>query len=347
MPKKKKKKNVVYKYNYYDEMGKRRCKSFSAPTMTEAKQLSEEWEINRSKTHVSSMTVSEAVKAYIDMQEPVLSPSTVRAYRSIEKHRIPQIDIPLNDLSAQTAQVWINRLVMEDLSPKTVRNCFALLTAAVHLKDKTIDLTDVKLPQPQRYIGHTPSDEEIQKLIDYAKNTGKRDLYIAILLAAFGPLRRSEVCALTDQDVNGNEITINKSIVKDDLGVWHIKAPKTRQSARIVSYPDFVIAEIKDIKGPLVNCDPDQLHHRFRRAIKYSKSVPFRFHDLRHYGASIMHALGVPDIYIMQRGGWSTDYVMKRVYINAMDEEKKKQTDIINSHFSNLKQNSEANKHIS
>lgn len=328
-----KKKSVVYKYNYYDSAGTRRCKSFTAPTMTQARLKAAQWEIDHPQRSSDSTPIYDAVEAYIEMQTPVLSPSTVRAYKSILKHRIPAIgDIKLKDIGADTVQNWINGMVFDKLSPKTVRNCYALLMASIHAKDRRIVL-DVKLPQPERYIGHTPSDDEVKAILKYAKQTGRRDLYIAILLAAFGPLRRSEVCALTSDDVRGNEIAVSKDVVKDDLGMWHVKTTKTQKSTRVISYPDFVIDEIKGIKGQLVSCNPDQLHMRFRRALQASGSPHFRFHDLRHYGASIMHALGVPDIYIMERGGWSTDYVMKRVYINAMDEEKRRQTDKINSHF--------------
>jgi len=45
----------------------------------------------------------------------------------------------------------------------------------------------------------------------------------------------------------------------------------------------------------------------------------FRFHDLRHYQASILHAMGVPDKYIMERGGWKTDSTLKNIYQHTMD----------------------------
>ena len=50
-----------------------------------------------------------------------------------------------------------------------------------------------------------------------------------------------------------------------------------------------------------------------------------------------MHAIGVPDQYIMQRGGWTSDNVMKAVYRNVIDLEKEKQTKKINDHFRSLK----------
>jgi integrase len=58
-----------------------------------------------------------------------------------------------------------------------------------------------------------------------------------------------------------------------------------------------------------------------------------RFHDLRHYAASIAHSLGVPDKIIQDRGGWSDDRVMKAVYRNTMKEYSDKFTDMLNEHF--------------
>lgn len=46
-----------------------------------------------------------------------------------------------------------------------------------------------------------------------------------------------------------------------------------------------------------------------------------------------MHTIGVPDQYILQRGGWASDNVMKEVYRNAVDIEAVRQTKKINRHF--------------
>lgn len=54
---------------------------------------------------------------------------------------------------------------------------------------------------------------------------------------------------------------------------------------------------------------------------------------LRHYSCSIMHALGVPDQYIMARGGWATDGVMKRVHRDTIDGQTQKFNSRIFAHF--------------
>lgn len=163
------------------------------------------------------------------------------------------------------------------------------------------------------------------------------ELYLAVLLAAFGPLRRGELCALESSDVHDNYITVNKCMVKDSDGIWHVQPrPKTDASFRTVDFPEFVIEHIHQKEGRIFDCNPDNITNRFHRTIQRNNLSPFRFHDLRHYAASIMHAIGVPDQYIMQRGGWATDGIMKSVYRDAIDEQTVKMNRLINKHFSSL-----------
>jgi hypothetical protein len=49
-----------------------------------------------------------------------------------------------------------------------------------------------------------------------------------------------------------------------------------------------------------------------------------------------MHALNVLDAYIIQRGGWETDTVTKRVYRHALTEKSTSTDRQVNSHFSGL-----------
>ena len=118
---------------------------------------------------------------------------------------------------------------------------------------------------------------------------------------------------------------------------WYIRQPKTYSGYREIEFPDFVVDKMKGIRGRIINATPTRITGDFIREINKTDIPRFRFHDLRHYAASIMHAIGVPDQYILQRGGWSSDTVMKTVYRNVIDVEKAKQDRKINAHFEGMK----------
>lgn len=52
--------------------------------------------------------------------------------------------------------------------------------------------------------------------------------------------------------------------------------------------------------------------------------------------ATIQHAIGIPDAYIMQRGGWGNDAVLKNVYRHVMEEKEKEMNKKANDYFSAL-----------
>ena len=293
-------------------------------------------EFAANKTRISSThsyTVKEALEQYMQVKGPVLSPSTFRLYKSYQRNYFSSLEfIKLRDLTNEEAQIWVTQL-SADHAPKTVRNIYGLLTAVIDLYAPHIRLK-VKLPERIKPDLYVPSDEDVKALLNHVRG---KELEIAILLAAFGPLRRGEICALTDQDIHGNRVIINKAMVQNADNEWVIKTPKTYSSNREIEFPSFVISRISGIEGRIVKATPTQITHRFRRALKFTH-LPntFRFHDLRHYAASIMHAIGIPDQYIMQRGGWATDSMMKSVYRGTIDEQSRRMTHKILNHFENL-----------
>lgn len=324
----------VQVYDYTDVNGKKHYKSFTAPTKKQAQAFAAEWKANRDQKGPEDLTVHDAVGKYLDVKKSVLSPSTVRGYEGLQRNYFSD-DFgrrKLNELTSPIIQLWVSTLSAK-LSPKTVRNAYALLTASLDMfyPDFHVQAT---LPAKKRPELYCPSDEDVKKLLKHIKGT---ELEIAVLLAAFGPLRRGEICALEDTDIHGNTITVNKSMVQGPDGAWVIKQPKTYGSYRDVEFPDFVIERISGINGRIIKATPSRITGRFIKAIESTDIPRFRFHDLRHYSASIMHAIGVPDQYILQRGGWISDSVMKSVYRNVIDLEAAKQNKKINEHFKDMK----------
>lgn len=298
----------------------------------EAEAMAAEYAFNKDRMLRSDYTLKEAIDNYIDSKRNILSPTSVRGYETLARNAyVELLDKKTKKLNQVMIQEWVNTYSINH-SPKTVCNAHGFLASVLSVYEPSLRL-NTKLPAPKPKDLYTPSDADIKALLQHIQGT---ELEKAVLLAAFGTLRRGEICALTDADITGNVIRINKSMVRSDTGGFVIKAPKTTSSYRDVEYPAFVIEKFEGIKGRLVRLYPEDISKFFGQTLKDAGLPHFRFHDLRHYSASIMHAIGIPDQYIMARGGWKTDRVLKQVYRNVISDEQKKFTEQINSHFTSM-----------
>lgn len=316
---------------YKDANGKVHRPSFTAPTKAEALRMA----LAAEKKKAEPMTVYEAAQRYIDIREAVISPSTYRGYEGILRTQIKGSiigDVPLEDITQAKIQAWVSELTVNH-SPKSVQNSYGFLSAA--LKTYAPDLVlRIKLPQRRRPKLYTPTTSDINLLLDMSKG---KELHKAILLGAVGMMRRGEIAALTaeDLDFKKNTISITKAQVKTYEGTHVIKAPKTESSNRVIVMPKEVMRLLPK-KGKTVDLNVTQISSQFQKLVKKSGLPNIRFHDLRHYAASIAasSSVGASVEAIKARGGWSGDSMMKRVYINQIGDEVDKDTAAINNYFS-------------
>lgn len=315
------------------ENGKPKYKSFTAPTRREAEAKAATYTLDRKDRENGKITVKEAIDRYIESKEGVLSPSTLRQYKAMANRDLKSLwNISLESLTQEMVQHEISRESKKH-SPKSVRNMHGLLSAALKMfaPDITLHTTLPQKIKPQ-YI--TPSEDDVKRLIELTKDT---KMEIPILLAATGSLRRSEVSALTGEDVTDLGITVSKAMVQDDKGTWVIKQPKTSAGYRFVPLPPQVIQKLKSCgDGPITSLNPEQITKGLHRVLKSNNLPLFRFHDLRHYYASALHALGVPDKYIMLYGGWESENVLHGIYEHTLPEKRKSTQSIVVDHFESI-----------
>jgi integrase family protein len=322
-------------YDYTDEKGKRHYKSFTAKTKKEAEYLATTYKIDNNSNNQSNLNIilKEAMQNYCSMKSNVLSPTTLVNYKRLINNAYENyLSLPINKFSAELIQKWVNEYSI-GRSPKTVRNAYGFLYVVLKACTPNLHIA-ITLPQKIKPRLYVPTDDNIKAILNYYKEND-RDMLVAVYLAAFGTLRRSEVCALTAVDIDGNTLHINKALVYSDKADWAVKTTKTTSSTRDIDMPDYIIKELP-ISGRLVNLNPNQITHRFAKTLKTLNIQSFRFHDLRHYAASMMHALGVPDVYIMQRGGWSSDATLKNIYRGVMNDYKEKFTNKVFEHLENM-----------
>lgn len=323
-----------------DANGKRIYESFTANTKREANALAaaraRELEVHGYvQRHPTEMTVGEAIDRYIDERNAVLQPKTIREYKGIRRNYLQQLmDVRLKSLTASDVQ----RAVNEDskrVSPKTIRNAYALFSSALAAVEPSLTFA-INFPQKQKQKITIPTDEQLIEL--FARIRGHR-VELPVIISATCGLRRGEICALNlseDIDYNNCTITVNKAISQNDDGEWVIKPPKTESSYRTVECPKWVVdklAEARDSGYTWMN--PDFVSTRFRKYCD-QLGINIRFHDLRHYYASLMASLNVPDIYAMARMGHSTPNMLKNVYQHIRDEKDKEVTAALNSHFESM-----------
>lgn len=313
--------------------GKKSYKSFTAPTKREAEFLAAEFAAKkkRSAALLADRTLADAYARYIEIKANTLSPTTVREYQhSAQRDFRELMPLRLSRITQEAVQSAVN-VMSATHSPKSVRNAHGLLSAVLRMFAPDIRL-NTRMPQPKRSDIYVPSDEDIEKLLRVIEG---QEIEKAVLLAAFGSLRRSECCALTEEDIKGNVVSVTKAMVWTKDRIWDIKPPKSKAGYRDVTLPEFVIRKLvpKEQGSRIVSLVPTSVTNYFAKTLKRAGLHHFRFHDLRHYQASILHAMGVPDKYIMARGGWKTDSTLKNIYQHEMSDKRRQVEDDICKRF--------------
>jgi integrase len=265
--------------------------------------------------------------------------STESGYGSVIRAQlVPRIGtVRLSDLRLEYLQQAVSGMIEDENSVKSIHNAVTLLrtmlvggsgASAQRLgligSDPTIGL---ELPALETREIIPPSPEQVWKLIDAAREIDGTSHGLTFI-GAFTGLRRNEALALQFADVDwfNSELRVRHAISKrkgtDGAHKWQwwLGPPKSKKSVRRISLTESVIKMLADLKslapkgdgfvfpsaaGEFI--DPDKFDAEIWSAVSARAEMPgTRFHDLRHFFASQLIALGETPAHIRDQMGHSS-----------------------------------------
>lgn len=324
----------------FDEKGKRIVKSFTADTEWEAIRMAEQFKLTHEERPDKNVTVVRAMEMYITNRENVIEKTTIRNYRQIAKYCFKCIhETKITTLRTVDVQRAVN-LESARVSPKYVKNAFGFLKSVLKMYEVDIKLDNIQLPKLVKQEKELPSFETV---FDVVKGT---EIELPCLLSSWLSLRIGEVVGLQfqDIDVKMHTLKVRRTIIQTENGCEVRESCKTEKSVRTLALPDYLFQLVMAIPHRedtehIVELTRKAVYSRFKRMMRKNGYPELTYHDLRHLNASVMLMLGVPDKYAMERGGWSTDHILKSVYQQTFTDERKRVDSVIDEYFNGIIQN--------
>ena len=281
----------------------------------------------------SDMTLGTWILQYLSVfAKSKVREKTVLNYANTAAHINETLaDVELQKLSPIAVQSYINNADMTDgMKDRLVKLlCRASKKAiATGLIEKDF-MTGVEVLKPEPKEVEIFSPEElniIMETIDSDARLRRHHLLISVAIAS--GCRMGEILALTPQDLDGDAIKINKSLVEVN-GVAKLQPPKTKAGYRRIPLPKNIMAElyqaayalkdgeiIRNAKGN--PCLTTNIEKTWKRILKKA-GIPYRkFHCLRHTHASMLLAAGVPILEVAKRLGHSRPSHTLNLYGHAI-----------------------------
>ena len=298
----------------------------------EAELMAREYQLGRKRRKEQGKTVGECADEYIAMKKNILSPATIAGYEKERRNSLADLcEIHLAELSATMIQAHFNKLSLTK-SAKTVHNAHGLLVSVLKVYAPEIQL-HTTLPKVQKRIKQLPPVKDVLAAIIGT------EIELPCLLAMWCSLRMSEIRGAKKTDIVDGVLTVRDTVVT--VNGEHIEkhSTKTIESTRQIMLPERVIRLIEALppeQDYLTLLSGQAIYKRFVRLLEANALPPMTFHDLRHMNASIMLALGIPDKYAMERGGWSSDHIMKQVYQHTFSAERQAADAKIDDYFNTV-----------
>ena len=280
-------------------------------------------------TPIPTVTFAEYAEEWLQGR-PDLAVRTVELYGwLLRRHVTPTFgDVPLDGISSAAVRLWHAGIAREH--PTTAAKAYRLVSSIMRtaLVDELIAKTPCQVrgaaveKAPERPIATMAEVEQLAEAMP-------RQLRVAVLLAAWCQLRRSEVRGLRrkDVDVTAGTLSVTKTRTTTMSGTTVVKAPKTKAGRRTVAVPGPTLTALTCHLAAYAGDRPDDLvvdvtdralGVAWRRARLAAGRPDLHFHDLRHSGLTWSAATGASVAELMRRAGHASQSAALR-YQHATD----------------------------
>ncbi len=332
------------------------------------------------EVNIGSLTCAEIMEKWYSGHCSGLAASTRAKYSdnmdNLDRYFIAAL--PVKKLNTAKFNLLLDQL-MEKVSVRTALDYteplrLSMAWATVEGIIPVNPLTNIQLPKIKKRKQVILTDSDVEDLVAAADSSARRchEYRIPLLLALYGGLRREECAALRWEsiDFDHDRITISEAIVMTPDGKEHLKDPKTELSARTLSMPKFVMAELeKEYTKFLSRRDEYILRHNpshrvcvtstgdpyscksyihpLKRLIKEINAqreaagilrMPYAsFHDLRHTHAAMLIRRNIQQKIISERLGHASIKITMDLYGYLMPGLQDAVADVFNQEHPQLK----------
>lgn len=303
----------------------------------------------------SPVTVSDLCATYLDdYAKRFLKKSSYESNKGIiEIWIIPALGKKkITKLTRPDVQHWVNRISDTGRAPKTVRNCYSVLSSMysyaldMGLTEQTPCL-NIRMPKIDPHEANYYDENGVKVMLKALDSLPENALRFkcAILLGLFGGLRRGEILGLNwdDAELDSGQLQINRNRLVGNSGKSYEDTPKTEKSKRCISVPRFIIEDLKKLKkqqeeraailkdeygdiGPMLqgergnSMNPQVLSEWFGRFCKRNGLPAYGMHALRHTHASMLAKLGTDRMQVSSRLGHSQLSTTLNIYTHLFED---------------------------
>lgn len=324
------------RFYYTDWTGQRKQKTKRGfKTQREAKAFEREFLKEPSKN--TDYTLQQLYDIYIEDNSEKLKLGTVDLKTNIfKKHILPYFkNTKINEITPASIRMWQNEILKKKFSDTYSRSINSHMSAIMNYAVKYYGL-----PSNPCHIAGTigkkhAGEMNFWTLDEYSKfrsvihNEGH---LCAFDLLYWGGLRKGELMALTPADVLKDGISINKTASYRNKTLY-VSSPKTPNSKRIVTLPEFCIKELKEYISKLYGIEQSDrifdlnsnsvLNKNLERYAKKAGVKRIRIHDLRHSHASLCVDMGMDILLISKRLGHDNIETTLKTYSHLYPDKQK------------------------